>query len=574
MEQKNPSEGNNKQGKSWLRIAKIVATIVLAVASAMMLYFPPFGIVCIVALVVLNRCISVAEKELKEAQAKIDQLTPYQGIADAAAEAARIKGEAEASASQTKETAREDAKRITAEAKAAADRMTAEAKATLDTAKTQAAEKNHKAAEKLANADTEAARKLDSASIEAKRIIGAAEEKAKEIAGDAYEIKKSVDDLRQMEKALHNTVNGYGDEWLKPTYSLLDELADEFSYTDAGKRLKDARAHSARMVSTGTAATCDYVENNRRTTAIRFVVDAFNGKVDSILSKTKQDNYGKLEQQIRDAYTLVNMNGQAFRNARITPEYLDARLQELHWGVVATELRAKEVEEQRRIREQMREEAKAQRDYERAQREAAKEEAMLKKAMERASAMLEKASEEKRKQYEEQLAELQQKLTEAEERNQKALSMAQQTRHGNVYVISNVGSFGENVYKVGMTRRLEPMDRVRELGDASVPFSFDVHAIIESDDAPALEHALHQELALMQVNKVNPRKEFFRVELSDIRALVEKHGLEAKWTMTAEAAEYRETQAIEARMKTDPDAQARWAEFYSKIAEEDEGETA
>ena len=111
---------------------------------------------------------------------------------------------------------------------------------------------------------------------------------------------------------------------------------------------------------------------------------------------------------------------------------------------------------------------------------------------------------------------------EAEEKNQRALSMAQQTKRGNVYVISNIGSFGENVYKVGMTRRLEPMDRVRELGDASVPFPFDVHAIIESDDAPALENTLHKALALMQVNKVNPRKEFFRVSLSDIHEIKEK----------------------------------------------------
>jgi len=192
--------------------------------------------------------------------------------------------------------------------------------------------------------------------------------------------------------------------------------------------------------------------------------------------------------------------------------------------------------------------------------------------MEKAQAAMEKATEEQRSQYEAQLAELQQKLVEAEEKNQRALSMAQQTKRGNVYVISNIGSFGENIYKVGMTRRLDPMDRVRELGDASVPFPFDVHAIIESDDAPALETTLHKALALMQVNKVNPRKEFFRVNLSDLHSLVDKMGLKANWTMEAAAAEYRETLAIEESMKNDPDVRRRWEQYNSSISPDDSSE--
>lgn len=479
----------------------------------------------------------------KKADAKAKELSQYEQVVDAVAEANRIKADAEAETKKLKDEAQQ---------KLAAAR------------------------EKLSSAEKEAILRVDHADEEAARIIDSAKAKAEEIAGDAYKALEQVDELRATERAIRNTIKGYGDEWLKPTYSLLDELADDFSHTDAGVKLKEARAHSSRMVTNGTAASCDYAENNRRTTAIHFVVDAFNGKVDSILSKTKRDNYGILEQQVKDAFQMVNTNGAAFRNARINQAYLESRLQELHWAVIVTELKAKAQEEQRQLREKMREEAKAQREFERAQREAEKEEAAIKKAIEKATAQLEKANAEQKEKYEIQLAELRQKLVEAEERSKRALSMAQQTRHGNVYVISNVGSFGENVYKVGMTRRLEPMDRVRELGDASVPFAFDVHAIIESDDAPALEHMLHQELAMMQMNKVNPRKEFFRVKLEDIRALVEKHGLAAKWTMAAEASEYRETLAIEKRMKNDPDAKKRWAEFYDRIGEntEEESETA
>lgn len=410
------------------------------------------------------------------------------------------------------------------------------------------------------------------AETKAKKIVSDAEDEAHKIAGAAYEAQKRADEYQETIVALKNVIDGYGDQWLKPTYSLLDELADEFSYEDAGVKLRDARAVSAKMVRDRTAAVCDYVQESRRVTAVNFVVDAFNGKVDSILSKTKKDNYGTLSRQIKDAFYLVNMNGAAFRDAKITEQYLSARLEELKWATICQELKIKKQEEQRRIREQMREEEKARREYERAQKEAAKEEAMLRKAMEKAKAAMEQASEEQKAQYEAQLAELQQKLVEAEEKNQRAISMAQQTKRGNVYVISNIGSFGENVYKVGMTRRLEPLDRVRELGDASVPFPFDVHAIIESEDAPALETALHKALALMQVNKVNPRKEFFRVGLSDIHTLVEKMGLTANWTMEAAAAEYRETLAIEESMKNDPEAKRRWEEYNASIAQDTSGE--
>lgn len=568
----------NKKPSLWPKVTRIIANVIIAVFTVFALaLFLPVGLLGAAALVVYNIGESKARKERKECQQQnaflqeqVAALSKFQSVVDADAEAAKIRETAQAEAAKMKAASETEATALKAAAETEVQALKLAAEAEAAALKAEALDNVQSARAKLASAETAVSRRMADADTEAKRIIAAAETKAEEIAGDAYQIKKSVDELKRTETALRNAIEGYGNEWLKPTYSLLDELGDEFSHTDAGAKLKDARRRSAVMVSSGIAAVCDYVENNRRKTAINFVVDAFNGKVDSILSKTKRDNYGKLEQQIRDAYQMVNMNGQAFRNARITPEYLDARLQELKWAVAVMELRMKEQEEQRRIREQMREEAKARREFERAQKAAAKEEELLRKAMEKAQSMLEKASEEQRAKYEAQLADYAEKLKAAKEKSQRALSMAQQTRRGNVYVISNVGSFGENVYKVGMTRRLEPLERVRELGDASVPFAFDVHAIIESEDAPALEHMLHQELAMMQVNKVNPRKEFFRVSLSDIRALVETHGLSVNWTMTAEAAEYHETLAIEERMKNDPDAQKRWAAFYERISEVEE----
>ena len=442
----------------------------------------------------------------------------------------------------------------------------------------------------VADADTEAQRLLDeahqqrraidqaaktkqeqadirfaAAGEEAARIIAAAKKRAEEIAGEAYAVKGRADEFADAATAMQNVIKGYGNEYIIPTYSLLDELAEEFGHTEAGDALKRARDTTRALIKANRAATCEYAEEFRRKIATNFVIDAFNGKVDSILARGKSDNYGKLAQEIRDAYALVNHNGRAFRDAKITPEYLDARLAELKWAAVARALKDQEREEQRRIREQIREEEKARREYERAIKESEREEEMIRKAMEKVQHQVAGAHAEQRAAYEAKLAELRQKLIEAEEKSQRALSMAQQTKTGHVYVISNVGSFGEEVFKIGMTRRLEPKDRIRELGDASVPFEFDIHAMLWSEDAPALERRLHKHFLRMQMNKVNPRKEFFRLALSDIRREVETLGLQSHWTMAAEAREYRETLRIEAQLREDPSAQAEWIQHQMEI---------
>jgi len=144
---------------------------------------------------------------------------------------------------------------------------------------------------------------------------------------------------------------------------------------------------------------------------------------------------------------------------------------------------------------------------------------------------------------------LKQELKEAQEKKERALSMAQQTKRGHIYVISNIGSFGENVFKIGMTRRLDPLDRVRELGDASVPFSFDIHAMIFSEEAPTLEYELHKQFSDNKVNMLNPRKEFFRVTIDEIEQKIKQIGLEAEFSKLPEAMEYRETLAILEKLK-------------------------
>lgn len=383
---------------------------------------------------------------------------------------------------------------------------------------------------------------LEEANKQSIQINEEAHIKAEEIAGEAWAAKQNADQFEQTVKAMKNIIKGYGDEYLIPNRSLLDDLAEEYSHKDAGDQLLLVRNRIKLMITNGEAADCDYAEINRKKIAIEFVLDAFNGKVDSIMSKVKSDNYGKLLQSLQDAFRVVNHNGQAFRNARITEHYLNVILEQLKLAVTVQEIKKKDQEEQREIREAIREEEKARREIEKAVKESEKEEKMLAKAMKEAEARLSQAADEERAKFEQELEDIKQQLQIAEEKGQRTISMAQQTRRGHVYIISNVGSFGENVYKIGQTRRLDPMDRVKELGDASVPFSFDVHAMIFSDDAPKLEKELHDTFNLNRLNKVNFRKEFFSIPISEIKSKVDSIGsLEIHWTMKAEAQQYRES---------------------------------
>lgn len=534
---------------------------------------------------------------LDAAKGAIAELEPYRTILDTKKEVQRILNVAVEDADRIKQQARDtlnraresaqmqqaDATKLVdaalSQAQAITQRANQEAERTISSANQNAEQLRSEAKEALVKARATVEKRLSEvqnqvtgAHEQAQAIIQKAKQEAEQIAGDAYVAMQKADSLQKTLQAIEGAVKGYGDAYIVPTYSLLDDLADEFSHTDAGNNLRRAREHTRKMVLNRTAASCDYVEPSRRETAISFVTDAFNGKVDSVLSRVKSDNVGKLEQEIRGAFQLVNHSGAAFRNARVTDAYLDARLDELRWAATAKALQDQEREEQRRLREQIREEERARKEFERAMKEAEKEEAAIQKAMEKVQAQVQKASDEQKAVFEAQLAELAEKLRLAEEKGQRALSMAQQTRVGHVYVISNIGSFGENVYKIGMTRRLEPLDRVRELGDASVPFEFDVHAMIYSDDAPKLEKSLHSHFMRAQVNKVNPRKEFFRVGINDIMAHVESNGIQAHWTLTAKAASFRESQRIEQSLLGNTEEGQRWTEIQAETIEADESQ--
>lgn len=203
---------------------------------------------------------------------------------------------------------------------------------------------------------------------------------------------------------------------------------------------------------------------------------------------------------------------------------------------------AAEREEQARLREQMRDEVRRQREADEALRQAERERAAVQAALN--NALSEAAGI-----HAAEVERLQAQLAEAEAKAQRAKSNAELgIKHGHVYVISNLGSFGPGVFKIGMTRRNEPMDRVKELGDASVPFPFDVHMMIKCDDAPRLECALHQRFHHRRVNRINPRKEFFRATIDEIVAVVRANHGEVEYKADAEALEFTNSQ-----MATDVD---------------------
>lgn len=526
--------------------------------------------ILVITIIVLIAYIQIQNEKTKKLKDIISQknaeLSKYSPIVDANAEAKIIIDDAIIKSQVLTEEAKAHHQSIIAQSELLINESKTTSKAILE----EANNIKSKAKEDEKEIKQKSELLLSNATLQAQTIISTANAKAESIIGDAYNAMKNAEHYENTVKAMKNIINGYGDQYLIPTFTLLDDLSEEFGFTEAGTELKKARERTRLMVSNKTAAKCDYVEENRKETAINFITDAFNGKVDSIFSGMKHDNYGTLSQKVDDAFFLVNNLGKAFRNAVITEEYLQARKTELKWGVIVNELKLKEREEQRLIKERIREEEKARREFEKAIKDAEKEEEMLKKAMEKVQKELQNATDQQKLKYEQQLSELNQKLLEAEEKNQRAISMAQQTKSGHVYVISNIGSFGENIFKIGMTRRLEPLDRVKELGDASVPFSFDVHAMIYSDDAPSLEHHLHKHFVQAQVNKVNPRKEFFKLDLQTIKSEIEKRDINVQWTLLSEATEYRESLAIEKSLLENSTLREEWLKNQLKAEEIEE----
>lgn len=317
-------------------------------------------------------------------------------------------------------------------------------------------------------------------------------------------------------------------------------------------RIEDIREKQKAMIKEDRACFCNTtwtVSGSKKegqkavNRTIKLALNAFNIECDNLIMKVKFNNLGIIKERIeKHADKIRNLISPLMCD--ISQSFVNLKIEELELVHEYTEKLQREKDEQREIQELMREEARALKEYEDAKARAEKEEKDFQKALDKAKKEVEKSSESEKEALILKIKELEANILEAQQSKERALSMAQQTRRGYVYVISNIGSFGENIYKIGMTRRLEPMDRVRELGDASVPFPFDVHAMISSEDAPTLERELHKKFDDKKVNMTNERKEFFRVSIHEVRDVCKELGVKVEFTLVAEAKDYMETLAI------------------------------
>ena len=358
---------------------------------------------------------------------------------------------------------------------------------------------------------------------------------------------------------------------LRAEFEALDEESNlqsfgfyrpRYSFSDSERyqvKLEDIRNQQKLRLKDKSAATCaiewsvngSKVEGRKQINqTLKLMLRAFNGECDAAIAKVKYNNINVMRTRIQKAYDTINSLAEV-QSCTIAATYLELKLDELSLAHEYEEKLQEEKEEQRRIREQMREEEVALREIEKARQDAEKEEARYADALRKAQEEVERSTGNKHMKLRSQIEELQRKLAEAQTNRQRALSRAQMTRSGHVYVISNIGSFGEQVYKIGMTRRLDPMDRVKELGDASVPFEFDVHAILYTEDAPALENKLHRAFHHRRVNRINSKKEFFRISIAEIVEFIHmNHSAEIEFVHEAEAEEYRKTLALLQQEKT------------------------
>lgn len=346
------------------------------------------------------------------------------------------------------------------------------------------------------------------------------------------QLEKHIKNLTEIRDNLKNEIIQLDDEILfqdfgvyKPQYFFAE--LDEYKI-----RLTEIRKMQRKMISMGSAVISNVnwkvngsekegkkliAQNSKQ--AIRY----FNLECDICINKVKFSNYNSSKERIRKAYIIQNELNET-NQIEISHDYLTLKINELNLAY-EYQLRKKEESEKRREEKEARqEEMRVAREIEEKREELLKEESHYSNAIVRIDKQLENETNEAKREF---LNKKLKQLLVAREDAQKAQieldSREANKRAGYVYIISNIGAFGNNIYKIGMTRRLEPLIRISELSGASVPFRFDVHALIFSEDAPKLETALHNAFEDKKVNLVNSRKEFFYVTLDEIKKVVRKN---------------------------------------------------
>lgn len=339
---------------------------------------------------------------------------------------------------------------------------------------------------------------------------------------EAMSVTAQIGELRRQVLVLEETILLESFALYTPRFSLTNSTAYK-------ERLDQVRARQKDMIKSGSAASgnMDWQVNGKKSEGKRLVTDmmklllrSFNNECDYCVDHVKFDNVELGEKRIRQSFDSCNKLGRVM-SVSLSSAYLDLKLEELRLAHEFQLKKQEEKEEAKRAREELREQQKLEQEIRSARDKISKERKHFAGAIRDLQTRLDKASsDQERIDLQAKIAEIESKKAELDQEEKLIDYREQNAKAGYVYVISNIGAFGEGVYKIGMTRRLDPMERVDELGDASVPFWFDVHALVFSENAPALEAKLHDHFAAGRLNKINGRKEFFRADIQEIEAVI------------------------------------------------------
>lgn len=312
--------------------------------------------------------------------------------------------------------------------------------------------------------------------------------------------------------------------------------------------LHEVRQEIKQMVKSKAAinAIAGFTFNNSKAEGKKFVdrmsklmLRAYNAEAENAILKVKAGNLAAAQERLTKTKAQIEKLGAMIALA-INPRYHQLRLRELQLASMHLQAKAAAKEAEREERARLREEAKAQAEMERERARLLKEQSHYQNAI---AALREQGRLDEIEELENKLAEVNKGIEDVDYR-------AANVRTGYVYVISNIGSFGERMVKIGMTRRLNPYDRVSELSDASVPFNFDVHAMHFSEDAVGIEAALHRTFADRKVNLINTRREFFYVTPAEVKEeLLKVAGNILEYIDEPDATQYRESQRLQGALR-------------------------
>ncbi|MFS5263246.1 DUF4041 domain-containing protein [Streptococcus agalactiae] len=369
----------------------------------------------------------------------------------------------------------------------------------------------------------------------------------------AKDILKLDDELKKRQselKALQKEVIVLNDDLDLQEYGFFErkyKFSDSTKYKEELETLRKRQKQLVKDKKAGVIVRPMLLDNSKskgramQNQLIKAMIRGFNGEVDAHLVKVTATNLSKKVDAVVKSFN--QLNKMYSRNlVCLSNDYLELKISELQ---LAVEYELQKLEEKELFREQRakeREDKKLQAELAAKRKQIEKDRKHFKQMLDNVEELLKTANEEEKEKLNLQLAEYQDKLSELDELEEDIDYREGHATAGYVYIISNIGAFGEDVYKIGVTRRLDPMERIRELGSASVPFQFDVHALIFSEEAFSLEKELHNRFEKNKINKVNGRKEYFKVPFSDIKAVLEEHKeLAIELTEKAEAFEYRQS---------------------------------